>query len=121
METTFFLSKKSRFWGKSLPLANILTTHHRKNELFLDFAARKFGTYRKSFYLCSVKMYVLTTPLSAGSKTLSPLLHLKVTSKGGFYFSYTLLKIRLKLGLQANPRLTVIIFFPLNINTSIAS
>jgi len=30
-------------------------------------------------YLCSVKMYVLTTPLSAGSKTLSPLLHLKVT------------------------------------------
>ena len=24
------VSKKSRFWGKSLPLANILTTHHRK-------------------------------------------------------------------------------------------
>jgi hypothetical protein len=48
----------------------------------------------------------LTTPLSAGSKTLSPLLHLKVTSKGGFNFSYTLLKMRLKHGLQANPRLT---------------
>ena len=30
-------------------------------------------------------MNVLTTPLSAGSKTVSPLLHLKVTFKGGFF------------------------------------
>ena len=29
------VSKKSRFWGKSLPLANILTTHHRKMNFFL--------------------------------------------------------------------------------------
>ena len=48
--------------------ANFVATHHRKNELFLDFAAPKFGSYRKNSYLCSVKMYVLTTPLSAGSK-----------------------------------------------------
>jgi hypothetical protein len=31
----------------------------------------------------------VTTPLSAGSKTLSPLLHLKTTFDGGFYFSYS--------------------------------
>jgi len=39
-----------------------------------------FGRLTKNAYLCSVRTIVLTTPLSAGSKTLSPLLHLKVTS-----------------------------------------
>jgi hypothetical protein len=29
----------------------------------------KFGSYRKNIYLCSVRTSVLTTPLSAGSKT----------------------------------------------------
>ena len=33
-------------------------------------------------------MNVLTTPLSAGSKPVSKLLHFKVTFIGGFYFSY---------------------------------
>ena len=32
-----------------------LTTHHWENKLFLDFAARKFGSYRKSSYLCITK------------------------------------------------------------------
>ena len=38
---------------------------------------QKFGTFMISLYLCSVRMKVLTTPLSAGSKTLSPLLHFR--------------------------------------------
>jgi len=36
---------------------------------------KKFGRYNKNAYLCNVKTSVLATPLSAGSKTLSPLLH----------------------------------------------
>ncbi len=31
--------------------------------------AKKFGGYNKNTYLCSVKTSLLTTPLSAGSKT----------------------------------------------------
>ena len=42
-------------------------------------SAEIFGSYRNSSYLCSVKMNHLTTPLNAGSKTVSPLLHLKAT------------------------------------------
>ena len=38
---------------------------------------KKFGTFMISLYLCSVRTNVLTTPLSAGSKTLSPLLHFR--------------------------------------------
>ena len=36
----------------------------------------------------------LATPLSAGSKTEPPLLYLKAATKGSFYFSYILRKIR---------------------------
>ena len=39
----------------------------------------KFGGYQKNPYLCIVKMNILTTPLSAGSKPVSKLLHLKAT------------------------------------------
>ena len=46
---------------------------------------KKNATIRKSTYICIVKAIVLTTPLSAGSKTLSPLLHLKATSKGRLF------------------------------------
>ena len=45
-----------------------------------------FGGLLAYSYLCSVRTLVLTTPLSAGSKTLSPLLHLKVTF--GWLFSF---------------------------------
>ena len=42
-------------------------------------SAEKFASYENSSYLCGVKMNHLTTPLNAGSKTVSPLLHLKAT------------------------------------------
>jgi len=35
----------------------------------------KFGGNRKSSYICSVKTMVMTTPLNAGSKPVSKLLH----------------------------------------------
>ena len=48
--------------------------------------ASKFGGFKNSSYLCTVRTLVLTTPLSAGSKTLSPLLHLNATSQGWLLF-----------------------------------
>jgi len=39
-----------------------------------------------SLYLCGVRTTVLTTPLSAGSKTLSPLLHFKSHLRVAFLF-----------------------------------
>ena len=42
-----------------------------------EIKAKRFGDKRKYSYLCSVKMNILTTPLSAGSKALLILLHLK--------------------------------------------
>ena len=63
----------------------------------------------------------LTTPLSAGSKTLSTLLHLKATFRGGFYFSYLFRNTRLKSGLCTWILFTGKTFFPLNISTSKAS
>jgi len=48
-------------------------------QAFIAFTAQKFGIYKNTSYLCNVRTIVLTTPLSAGSKTLSPLLHLKAT------------------------------------------
>ena len=46
----------------------------------------KFGTFMISLYLCSVRTTVLTTPLSAGSKTLSPLLHFRSHLSGWLLF-----------------------------------
>ena len=53
--------KVIRFWTKNFKKrlenltrqTNLRATQHRKNELFLDFAAPKFGSYRKSSYLCT--------------------------------------------------------------------
>ena len=39
----------------------------------------------KSYYLCSVRLGGLTTPLSAGSKALSILLHLKSHLRVAFF------------------------------------
>jgi hypothetical protein len=36
----------------------------KKNELFFDFAARKFGSLLTYSYLCSVRTYVLTIQVS---------------------------------------------------------
>jgi len=58
---------------------NYLYTRNEKSK-------KKFGIFKKSFYLCTVRTKVLTTPLSAGSKTLSPLLHLKVTLRWLLFF-----------------------------------
>ena len=41
----------------------------------LKISSEKFGSEGKNAYLCSVRTLVLTTPLSAGSKALSILLH----------------------------------------------
>ena len=43
----------------------------------LKYFTKIFGTYRNNSYICSVKSLLLATPLSAGSKTLSTLLHKK--------------------------------------------
>jgi len=51
------------------------TNFMRNKKISLELFAN-IGNYA---YLCSVKANVLATPLNAGSKTLSPLLHLKVT------------------------------------------
>lgn len=46
-----------------------------------------FGSYHIFPYLCIVKdILFLTTPLSAGSKPVSKLLHLKVTYQVTFIF-----------------------------------
>ncbi len=57
-----------------------------------------------NLYLCTVRTIVLTTPLSAGSKTLSPLLHFRSHLFGWLLFfiesSEKLVKICLKLWRQ---------------------
>ncbi len=89
----------------------------------LKLNANLFGSLLAYSYLCSVRMKVLATPLSAGSKTLSPLLHFKshLIRAAFIYFSYSFLNMRLNSGFAANPRFTIIDLLPLNINTSIAS
>ena len=47
---------------------------------------QKFGTFIISSYICTVRAKVLTTPLNAGSKALSILLHFKKSPSGGFLF-----------------------------------
>jgi len=51
----------------------------------LQKRGKKFGSYQINAYLCTVRMHVLATPLSAGSKTLSPLLHFKSHLKGRLF------------------------------------
>lgn len=55
----------------------------------LYYFAKMFGTYRNNSYLCSVKSLLLATPLSAGSKTLSTLLHLKSHPYGWLFIFRT--------------------------------
>ena len=62
--------------AKSLTFCRIFSRLSKKNIIFYAFAARKFGSYQKNTYLCNVRMKVLATPLSAGSKALQILLHL---------------------------------------------
>ena len=49
----------------------------------------RLANIRRSAYLCNVNGSLLTTPLSAGSKTLSTLLHFKSHPKGDFLFSFS--------------------------------
>ena len=58
----------------------------RKESCKDEKAALKFGGIAENVFLCGVKTSVLATPLSAGSKTLSPLLHLKATFQGRLLF-----------------------------------
>ena len=61
-------------WGTDLwPVTLIFRFYIQIHKVFLFL----FGTFMISLYLCSVRTIVLTTPLSAGSKTLSPLLHFR--------------------------------------------
>ena len=58
--------------------------HDRAGQVLTDSNKQQkntkiFGSFKISSYLCSVKNVFLTTPLSAGSKPLSTLLHLKAT------------------------------------------
>jgi len=67
-----------------LPLANFLTTHQRKskkNELFFDFAARKFGIIKYCSYLCIIfsnaymmneKRNIMMQAIRDTSKTVVP-------------------------------------------------
>ncbi|MBE6256294.1 MAG: hypothetical protein E7105_12455 [Prevotella sp.] len=62
----------------------------RKESCKDEKAALKFGGIAEKVFLCGVKTSVLATPLSAGSKTLSPLLHLKATFQGRLLFFISL-------------------------------
>ena len=62
----------------------------RKESCKDEKAALKFGGIAENVFLCGVKTSVLATPLSAGSKTLSPLLHLKATFQGRLLFFISL-------------------------------
>ena len=54
--------------------------------LELKINANLFGSLLAYSYLCSVRMKVLATPLSAGSKTEPPLLHFKSLLWEAFIF-----------------------------------
>ena len=62
--------------------------------LFIKKSLKKLGIFRNNVYLCTVRMHILATPLSAGSKALQILLHLNKKAASCmvrlFYCSYFL-------------------------------